>query len=236
VSSDVRVRIRGTKEGLVVSLSDDEPWESLLQELEEQLGRRPTFFRGGRVAVTVGPRHLSTEAIETLGEVLSRYGVSLWAVWSLSELTQQAAAALGLETGLGPGQRSQEEETGDWELQHARIVVGPVRSGQRIHHRGSTVILGDVHPGAEVIATGHVIVWGQLLGVVHAGVQDHDEALVAALKFMPTQVRIGKYMARGDPQSVPDEPEVARVVDGQIVVEPWTRWRKWVTLGDESEL
>ncbi len=227
------VRIRGTSEGLTITLDDEGSWQEMLQALDTHLGQRPSFFRGGRVAVAVGPRRLSVEAIRALGEVLSRYDVTLWAVWSLSEVTQQAAAELGLETGLGAGQRVQEERDEEWELRHATIVMGPVRSGQRIYHHGSTLILGDVHPGAEVIATGHVIVWGMLQGVVHAGVQDQDAALVAALKFMPTQVRIGKYMARGDPHSVPDEPEVARVVDGHIVVEPWRQWRKWVILENE---
>ncbi|NPA89900.1 MAG: septum site-determining protein MinC [Chloroflexi bacterium] len=229
MASETNVRIRGTSEGLTITMGEG-PWDALLQELDAHLGRRPSFFRGGRVAVAVGERRLSPEAIHALGEVLTRYDMTLWAIWSFSDVTQQAAASLGLETGLGPDQRSRVEEEEDWELQQATIIVGPIRSGQRIHQVGSAVILGDVHPGAEVIATGHVIVWGQLLGIVHAGAKGREEALVCALKFMPTQVRIGKHMARGDSQSVPVEPEIARVVDGHIVVEPWTEWRRWVTL------
>jgi septum site-determining protein MinC len=68
-----------------------------------------------------------------------------------------------------------------------------------------------------------VYVWGKLRGVVHAGAAGDDHATVGALILAPTQLRIGQYIARA-----PDEhrvlrwpAEIARVRDGQIVVEPW---------------
>ncbi len=227
------VRIRGTSEGLVITVRDG-AWSDVLAELDARLGQKPEFFRGGRVSVAVGNRQLTQEHIQALGELLSRYDVTLWAVWSESETTQREVAELGLETGLGDFRSSAETVADvDSELRHAIIVVGPIRSGKRIQHEGSVVILGDVHPGAEVIAGGHVIVWGQLRGIAHAGAGGRDEALVCALVFMPTQVRIGHLLARGDGESTPEGPEMARIIGNQIVVEPWTRWRHWVGLSDE---
>ncbi len=219
-----QVRIRGTKDGLTITLGEG-PWDDLLAELEDHLGRKPDFFRGGRVAVYVGERHLAPEALDALGQLLHRYGVTLWAIWTSSEATQRHAAALGLETGLGPPvQPSGDMLPSTLGAEPATIVFGPVRSGQRVEEAGSLVVIGDVHPGAEVICGGFLIVWGRLQGVVHAGVPDRTEVFIAALVFAPTQVRIGPIVAQGDTSALPDAPEIARVEEGHIVVEPWRRW------------
>jgi septum site-determining protein MinC len=97
-----------------------------------------------------------------------------------------------------------------------------VRSGQTFNYAGTIVIIGDVNPGAEVIAEGDVIVWGKLRGVVHAGAAGNEDAVVGALILAPTQLRIGKQIARApDDRRARHFPEVARVRDGHIVVEPW---------------
>jgi len=220
-----RVRIRGTKDGLIITLGNG-TWDDLLAELEDHLGRKPDFFRGGRVAVNVGERQLSTEALESLGTLLHQYGITLWAVWSSSETTQHHAALLGLETGLGPLQPSVDLLPSTRTIEPATIIFGPVRSGQRVEEASSLVIIGDVHPGAEVICGGHLIVWGRLQGVVHAGVPDRTDVFIAALMFAPTQVRIGPLVAQGDAAALPEAPEIAHVDAGHIVVEPWREWHR----------
>src|SRR5690606_23505739 len=70
-----------------------------------------------------------------------------------------------------------------------------VRSGRAIHHEGDVVIVGDVNPGAEIIAGGSVIVWGRLRGMVHAGAYGDHTALICALELSPTQLRIADQIA-----------------------------------------
>jgi len=98
-----------------------------------------------------------------------------------------------------------------------------LRSGQVIQHPGHVVVIGDVNAGAEVIAGGDVIIWGRLSGTVHAGAMGNDRAIVCALDLTPTQLRIGKYIAR--PPEVTSRqttiPEVAFVQEGTIIVEAW---------------
>ncbi|HLV36917.1 MAG TPA: septum site-determining protein MinC, partial [Spirillospora sp.] len=78
------------------------------------------------------------------------------------------------------------------------------------------------NPGAEVIATGDVIVWGRLRGNVHAGAEGDEDAVVCALDMTPTQLRIAGYIVTSPPEKRHNpRPEVARVRDGQIVVEAW---------------
>ena len=220
-----KVRVRGTKDGVAITFEEG-PWDAALAELDAHLGRRPDFFRGGRVAVAVGPRHVSAQDIEALGELLQRYGMTLWAVWSESDFTQREAASLGLETGRDDFRRAGVGADFENALTQAKIAYGPVRAGQRVQFEGSVLVLGDVNPGGEVIADGHVVVWGRLQGIAHAGASGRADAIICALVFDPTQIRIGPYMAQGSAQGTPGIPEVAHVENGQIVVETWEIWKR----------
>ncbi len=241
-----RVRIRGTSEGLVITLSAGD-LGALLRELDERLSSTASFFRGGRVALHVGPRELTTEDLKVLGQTISRNGVSLWAVIGDSTATQAAAEALGLETTFGPrvtpppeaaspprperDEGQPETKVEDTALRLAQdtalgiLVHRTLRSGQVIQHPGHVVIIGDVNPGAEIIAGGDVIVWGKLRGIVHAGATGDDGAVVCALSLMPLQLRIGNHIARAPEgrEGLSQWPEMASVQNGEIVAESWEK-------------
>jgi septum site-determining protein MinC len=84
------------------------------------------------------------------------------------------------------------------------------------------VIIGDVNPGAEVVAGGDIVVWGRARGLVHAGALEDENAVICALELAPTQLRIASHIARS-PEERPAQPvpERASVRDGQIVAVPW---------------
>jgi septum site-determining protein MinC len=98
-----------------------------------------------------------------------------------------------------------------------------LRSGERVHFDGTVIVEGDVNPGAEVIATGDVIVLGVLRGMAQAGAAGDATREVMALGFRPVQVRIGRLISRppDGEAALPPTPERARVVDGRIVIERW---------------
>jgi len=101
-----------------------------------------------------------------------------------------------------------------------------VRSGQAIHHDSNIVVLGDVNPGAEIVAGGDIIVWGVLRGMVHAGYPDNENAIVCSLQLSPVQLRIAHLLSR-PPEGFEAQPrpEVATIREGQIVVETWVSGR-----------
>jgi len=90
-----------------------------------------------------------------------------------------------------------------------------------MHYEGNIVILGDVNPGAEVVATGSIIVMGVLRGVVHAGASGNKEATVTALRLQPTQLRIAEHITRAPDEEIVnvDQPEIARIKDGVVTIE-----------------
>lgn len=96
-----------------------------------------------------------------------------------------------------------------------------LRSGQAISHKGHLVIVGDVNPGAEIMAEGDITVWGALRGMAHAGVGGNIQAEIRALKFEPIQLRIAHAIARS-PDKLKNAalnssgPETARIIDGKI--------------------
>jgi len=103
---------------------------------------------------------------------------------------------------------------------NAIVIKRTLRSGQSISYNGDVVIVGDVNAGAEVIAEGDIIIIGTLRGVVHAGAMGNREAIIYALEFSPTQVRIADIIARA-PEKVKSNlaPEIARIKDNNIVIE-----------------
>jgi septum site-determining protein MinC len=225
-----RIDIKGTSHGLVIRIGSGD-WSGLFNELASRLEQTPSFFKGGRVALDVGPRQLTQGQLMHVGDLLQTHKMSLWAVISETEETREHAKSLGLETTLAPSQTT--DKTGDGnggvglDDQNAVLLRRTLRSGQSLRHGGHVVIIGDVNPGAEIVAAGDVVVWGRLRGIVHAGAGGDDTAVVCALALAPMQLRISRHIAR-----LPDAeldrgyedrsaPEVASVQDGQIVVELW---------------
>ncbi len=222
------ITIKGIRQGLLVTLGEGD-WGAELRALGARLGASPSFFRGGRVAFDVGSRGLSRSEIEKLRALLIRHQVELWAVVSTNPVTEAAAQELGLAvsivTGLGlPHLRGPEAapEGGEEPFVEGLVVRRTLRSGQSLRHPGHIVVIGDVNPGAEIVAGGDIVVWGRVRGLVHAGALGDGRAVICALDLVPTQLRIADHIARS-----PEErrrkpvPEMAAVREGQIVAVPW---------------
>jgi septum site-determining protein MinC len=76
-------------------------------------------------------------------------------------------------------------------LYHAATL----RGGQMLQHSGNIVIVGDVNPGAEVVATGDIVIFGRLAGIAHAGAGGNEQSRIYALDLAATQVRIATFIA-----------------------------------------
>lgn len=108
------------------------------------------------------------------------------------------------------------------------IVSHTLRAGYHREFPGSVIVLGDVNPGAEILAGGDVIVVGALRGVAHAGLGGHADAIVWARPIASTQIRIGDAVARAPEGSSlsnmrhrEGQPvaEIARLQDGVIHID-----------------
>jgi len=76
-----KVRIKGVREGLLVTL-EEEDWEVARASLLDQVQARAEFLRGGRLILDVGNHILRAAELGQLRDALSEQGVALWAVLS----------------------------------------------------------------------------------------------------------------------------------------------------------
>jgi septum site-determining protein MinC len=108
------------------------------------------------------------------------------------------------------------------QVQPTLYHVGTLRGGQTLQHVGNIVVIGDVNPGAELIASGDIAVFGSLRGVAHAGAQGDASARVHAIELAPTQLRIATFIAAdaGERRQTPIHPETACVQNDRIAIFP----------------
>jgi len=219
-----KIEIKGIRDGLLITIGDGADWESVQAALIARIEAQADFFNGARVALDVGSRPLKAAQLGKLRDRLGDFGITLWAVTSDSPKTQQNARSLGLETQLTkprPGRVVKPLDPHP-EGEEALLVRRTLRSGMRVTFAGHVVVLGNVHPGAEIIAGGDIIVWGRLKGVAHAGANGNTQAVVCALDLSPTQLRIAGHIATAPPRKGKPVPEKASLKDGQVVAEPWS--------------
>ena len=230
------IAIKGTRNGLLLTLEPETPFSDVLNALARRLAEAPAFFQGASLAVDTSHRHLRSSERKQLESLLARYQVSVMSLEQLSAPPPPEARLLANDlstTGLSGQQFTINELAHAPEAQHegqetdgTLLLRRTIRSGQAMHHSGAIVILGDVNPGAEVVAGGDVIVWGVLRGMVHAGYPDNDQACVCALALSPVQLRIAHLLSR-PPEGIEAQthPEVASIRNGRIVVETWMNGR-----------
>lgn len=217
-----RVQIKGIREGLLITLNAEE-WSAARQALFEHVTHQREFLRGGRLIIDVGNHVLRAAELGQLRDTLSEEGLTLWAVLSSSPITEQTAQTLGLATRINKPLAERTSHPFETALsgEEAVLIRRTLRSGYSLQHSGHVVLIGDANPGSEIVAGGDVVVWGHLRGMVHAGAGGDEGAVVCALDLSPIQLRIAGSIAitpkrRGKPQ-----PEMARLIDGQVVAEPW---------------
>lgn len=111
---------------------------------------------------------------------------------------------------------------------NAKILFGTLRSGQRVETPFSLVVIGDVNPGADLVAGGDIIVLGSLKGTAHASAYDDDafDRVIIALHMQPMQLRIGSVLSRGSEEVVRGA-EIARIENRRIIVEAYNPRMMW---------
>jgi septum site-determining protein MinC len=224
------IGIKGFRDGVLIALDSSEPWQSLVDELAGRIDGQSTFFAGARVTLDVGSRPVTRHELSSIKAMLERRGLTLINVLTESQTTLDSAGALDVRGNLhqpappAASQAAAAEETISSEEDGSTglMIRKTLRGGRTVRSRGHVVVFGDVNPGAEIIAEGDIIVWGRLRGLVHAGSEGDETAVVCALDMMPTQLRIAGYIsvAPADKRHKA-RPETALIRNRQIIVEAW---------------
>lgn len=227
------VAIKGVRQGLLLVLPDDRIWDEVLDQLENKLAAASNLIQGAKAQLDVGERALGAEQLQRLvARLKDGYQVETTAMIGTHADARAAAETVGLPVTAAPpplppertkAPTAPQQEAPAGAANNALYLRQTVRSGQSIRHDGTIVICGDVNPGAEIIATGDIIVFGTLRGVAHAGAAGDEDCQIIAINLRPTQIRIAGYIARSPDTAAPPpskHPEAARVQDSEIHIIP----------------
>ena len=216
--------MKGIGDGLLVTVPQG-TWGTVRPSLLLAIDERSDFFRGANVALQMSDRALSAADLGGLRDELSEREIVLTAILATSDQTRVASADLGLALEISRSNLEQDSELDPIEPDlgggEAMLIRRTLRSGHVIRHPGHVVVIGDINPGAEIVAGGNVVVWGRIRGVVHAGATGDTNAVVCALDLAPTQLRIGTQISISPERKGKPRPEMAMLKEGQFVAQSW---------------
>jgi len=218
------MEIKGIKDGILVNL-ENRDWSDIKGDLIKQIEDKKEFFLGARLILDVGNNILRAKELSELRDILAEKGVILAGISSLSLVTQESARVLGFKTDLKVSKAKSNHPIKPLDTllegEPAVMIHRTMRSGFKVAYHGHVVVLGDVNPGAEIIASGSVVVWGRLRGTVHAGAEGDENAVICALDLSPMQLRIASKVATTPNDDEKPQPEIASIKDDQIIAELW---------------
>ena len=200
-----KIIIKGNKEGLnaVINMNHFSDFDDMLESLVEKLSKGKKFYKGSTLKITTELKYISERDSRKLKDILfDEFFISDCILQDVED------TAVKVFTGIYEGK--------------TKFLRKTIRSGQSINYPGNIVIVGDVNPGAEIYAAGNVIVLGTLRGLVYAGTNGNEKAIIAAFKLEPQILQIGSIVTRSpEDGSKPPYPEVAKIRNGSIIVEPY---------------
>ncbi|EKQ55098.1 MULTISPECIES: septum site-determining protein MinC [unclassified Clostridium] len=206
------ILIKGNKDGIntTINMNKFACFEDMLLILIKKLSKGKHFYKGTTLILRIDLKAVSKKEVEVLKETL---------------LTEIELKDIVLEDIEKEFEQVSEKEarvfSGVYEGK-TKFIRKTVRGGECINYQGNIVIIGDINNGAEVYASGNVIVLGRIRGKVNAGSNGNTKAVIAAFSLQPEMLKIANIIAMSpDDIEKPSYPELAKIKDGLIIVEPY---------------
>jgi len=210
----------------------------LVEELHRKLGETPNFFDDDPVVIDLAPLRDEAGPLAFADIMAALREHRMRPALVTGGNAQQMADALeaGLPAAPEPAP-APKPRTVEVEREVIREVVRevpvvvptlvvdkPLRSGQQAYAKGGDLVVhAAVNAGAEVLADGHVHVYGPLRGKAIAGSRGNTEARIFTTCLEPELIAIaGVYrtMETPLPKEVAGKPAQVRLVDGVLVMTP----------------
>lgn len=210
------VAFKGRMMTLTVLEVRDSDIDAISASVEKQIERSPGFF--ARMPVLLSLQNADVD-LGALNEALTAADLVVVGVLDADEQLTAKATAAGLGVLTSPAARADRNEgesartrtdnkaghkrrasatssasAGDDEQARTtptRLITQPVRSGQQIYARGGDlVIMSSVSEGAEVLADGHIHIYGALRGRALAGASGDTRGRIFCRRFEPDLIAI----------------------------------------------
>ena len=214
------VVIKSNKYGINLILDADMPFGQLEEAILEKFRESEKFFKNAKIAISFEGRRLSQEEeFSILDMIAKNTSIQVICVVDQDEMREQM-----YKEKIDSYYQDVADNTGEF-------YKGTLRSGQVLKCDTSIVIIGDVNPGAKIIAKGNIVILGSLKGNAYAGAAGDESCFVTALDMDPVQIKIGNVIGRsadrGPWEAIRNrhrtmDPQIALVSKGNIMIEPIT--------------
>ena len=214
------IMIKGNRHGLKVFLDNNSNFETLLNDFIVKLEEGRKFFGNAKISIDFQGVDLTEDETEKMVAAVHTY--SDMQVFCVVDDSMAVVAPEDFKAEpIEPEVIHEIVTKSVIPMESAVFHQGTVRSGQEINVSTGIIIVGDVNPGAKVIAKGNIFIIGQLRGFAHAGFGGADNACIFALKMAPTQIRIGRVIARSPDKFKEDGmiPQIAFLEENRITID-----------------
>ena len=219
------VVFKGSRNGITMLIDSELDFEDLCMLIKEKLLQAKDFL-GDRQTLTINSNERSLNDGEQLALRVLLRSLDFEVADFVSKAEKpEDEEAVEIETpagALGGNLGTQKDRLETYYADGSTLIIRKnIRSGQSIDFDGTLIIFGDVNAGAEIRATGHILVMGTMRGLAHAGFNNNEEAVVYAGRLLPIQLRIADLIARApdNEKQESEHPEIARINEGHLVIE-----------------
>lgn len=169
------INISMRKDQVIVKVDDNAEQRDIIANLKKKMIELKNLYQDDKTPIFVTGKVLKNREMEEIQSLIKRF-IDV-------QIEFDSPKVLGLY-GI---KKSFYKEIATSET---KFHKGSLRSGQKIEFEGSIVIVGDVNPGAEVIAGENIIILGALRGLAHAGAKGNRDAVIEAVDIDTVQIRI----------------------------------------------
>ena len=206
---DERIQIKGNKDGVNVIIDMEKfiSFDDMLEVLISSLLKNKGFYKNSILKITSNLKHIdNSEIIRFKEELFQKIDIKDCIFDDINKVKENNS--IKFFNGVNEGK--------------TKFIKKTIRGGQSIDYPGNIIIIGDINSGAEVSAGGNIIVLGSIKGHVRAGTGGNKKSIIAAFFMQPELMQISDILTISPDDGLkPSYPEVAKIKDGYIVVEPY---------------
>lgn len=183
--------LKGINEGVLIEITD---LDKDIADLKEKLANKDFFKENTDFIITKENK----SHFKKIWDIVSKAGHNLYIIKESYKEEQVKKQEPIEKTMVITRQNFRTVKAGEEKSPTGRAANDTValRSGKKIEFDGNVVIIGDVNPGAEVLATGDIYVFGRAKGLLHAGKDGDATRVILALSMEVNQLRIAGVYAR----------------------------------------
>lgn len=237
VSQKSALEFKSTSINIPTLLLINNNLEHIEHQVQQKVAQAPEFFKQSPLLIDlqeVNKKELPLNLRDIVGIIKTHRFIPV-GIRGGNEEQQKAAYELNLpslavhvrqpppnarkKVNIAPPAHNKDIEQPEQTTDGNKLILHPIRSGQRVYAKGDLIIAATVSAGSEIMAEGNIHVYGKLRGRALAGVQGHTQSRIFCFGLEAELISIaGNYKVSAElDDSLKDIP-VQIYLDGQALV------------------